>query len=50
MFKEYAKQVKANAKALAETLMSKGCRVGKDVVVERSLRGMRNSPYIPRYK
>ena len=24
MFKEYAKQVKANAKALADTLMSKG--------------------------
>ena len=29
MFKEYAKQVKANAKALADTLMSKGHRASK---------------------
>ena len=31
MFKEYAKQVKANAKSLADTLMSKGHRDSKDL-------------------
>ncbi|CAE7367524.1 SHM4 [Symbiodinium microadriaticum] len=30
MFKEYAKQVKANAKALADTLMSKGHKLASD--------------------
>ena len=35
MFKEYAKQVKANAKALADTLMSKGLLASKDSIKVR---------------